>query len=76
MSLKVLREDIVHVHEIRLTPVDIPGAELQGPFQNHTVSALRWWMQCRSKTVQSSLKKQQIIKWYSYISLQNIFMCI
>ena len=44
-----------------VTPANIPAADLKEPFQNHTILALRWWLQCRGCIVPSSWKESQII---------------
>ena len=47
--------------QITLTPADVPGAELKQPFQNHTIPALKRWLECRGATVPASWKKAQIV---------------
>ena len=51
----------VAIKSIVLTE-DIPGAMLNEPFNKHTIPELRWWLLCRRVTVQTSLKKAEIIQ--------------
>jgi hypothetical protein len=47
--------------DIVLAPADVPGAELQEPFEKHTVPALKWWLACRGVATPSSSKKSAFI---------------
>ena len=47
--------------DIVLAPADIPGAELQVRFEQHTVPALKWWLVCRGVAMPSSSKKAALI---------------
>ena len=40
---------------------DIPGAELQEPFEKHTVQSFKWWLACRGVAMPSSSKKAALI---------------
>lgn len=59
---------------VTLTEDDIPGAALTEPFENHTVSQLRWWLLCRGIVVPTSWKKPQIIQRFVLtVSSQILF---
>ncbi len=47
--------------EVVLTPADIPGTEVEEPFEAHTVPDPRWWLQCRGYVVPTSCKKPELI---------------
>ena len=47
--------------EVTLEAVDIPGADLNDPFETNAMPALRWWLLCRGIKAPSSWKKQQLI---------------
>ena len=51
----------VAIKSIVLTE-DIPGAMLNEPFNKHTIPELRWWLLRKRVTVQTSLKKAEIIQ--------------
>jgi hypothetical protein len=46
--------------DVMLGPADIPGADLNEPFETHVVPALRWWLLCRGIGSSSSSRKQQL----------------
>ena len=50
------------LQQVRLTPADIPGADLSQPFAAHAVPALRWWFLCRGIRAPNSWKKAQLIE--------------
>ena len=47
--------------EVTLEAADIPGADLNKPFETNAMPALRWWLLCRGIKAPSSWKKQQLI---------------
>ena len=49
------------VHEVTVSPEDIPGANLSKPYEKHTVAALRWWLLCRGIKAPTSWKKKEIV---------------
>lgn len=61
LSVQAVVENITSVPQVKLSPTDIPGADLPKPFDQHTVSALRWWLLCRGIKVPTSWRKKQVI---------------
>ena len=47
--------------QVTYSPDDIPGGALPEPFEQHTVSALRWWLLCRGIKVPTSWRKKMVI---------------
>ena len=43
--------------DLVLSAEDIPGACLSGPYEQHTIAALRWWLLCRGFKAPTSWKK-------------------
>ena len=46
---------------VKLTASDIDGAQLDEPFDKHTVSSLRWWLLCRGIKASTSWKKSELV---------------
>ena len=50
------------VHSVMLTPADIPGAELNEPYEAHAIPALKCWLLCRGIREPLSCKMKQLLQ--------------
>ena len=46
---------------VQLTANDVPGAQLDEPFDKHTVVELRQWLLCRGIKASTSWKKSRLV---------------
>ena len=46
---------------LELNESDIPGAALSGPWENHAIAELCWWLVCRGIKTLRSWKKHLFI---------------
>ena len=46
---------------VQLTSEDIPGAQLDKPFDKHTMAKLRQWLLCRGIKTSTSWKKSRLV---------------
>ena len=61
LSAQAVTDRSTSLPQVTLSPEDIPGAALPEPFEQHTVSALRWWLLCRGIKVPTSWRKKMVI---------------
>ena len=53
-STQAVTDRSISSPQVTPLPEDIPGADVSEPFEQHTVSALHWWLLCRGIKVPSS----------------------
>ena len=46
---------------VKLSASDIEGAQLDEPFDKHTVVSLRWWLLCRGIKASTSWRKSELV---------------
>ena len=61
VSAQAVPDRSTSLPQLTLSPEDIPGADLSEPFEQYTVSALRWWLLCRGIKVPTSWRKKKVI---------------
>ena len=59
---------------VTLGPADIPGADLEQPFEMHAMPALRWWLLCRNIRAPSSWKNKNY-EMYSEQRVLELLIC-